>query len=157
MTGSFALEQAADQLRAEIGQVTEVSIPAISSLTVRRFQVATGSPADGTEPSAVPPILLTATRDWTAGPPSSELNSDGTTPDLGIPKDADVHVLGGGQSITLHRPIPLDSPLIAQMRLTAVNTKNGRTGQLVVIDIERRYFDSAGRELLTCNESRVLR
>lgn len=155
MTVTTDLGGIAERLRPGIGSVTRTEIPPITVAVVRRFQIACGAAAG--DPDAVPPLLLTATREWGPGAPSDKLNRDGTPVDLGIPAASAVRILGGGQSITAHRLVPLDVPLVVESRITAVDAKDGRSGPLVVVALRRTYHDAAGTLLITCDESRVLR
>ena len=166
---SDRLRAAAEEIAAEIGRVERTEIEAIPALWARRFAIASGetdpvfydaaaAAAGGWAGVPLPPLLLTATRSWKAGPPRTQLEEDGTpASDVGRPGGYDLRVLGGGQTVRFHADALAGVDLVNEVQVVAVTPKEGRSGSLLVVELERRFSTAAGELLVTCDESRILR
>lgn len=131
---------------------------------VARFAVAAGqdSPvytsveaarAAGYEDLPSPPLLLTSVLEWGAGPPLTEPrgHGNGGGRDGWLPLGG-LRLMGGDQSLELHRPVPAGTELVAQPVLVAVELEQGGRGETVLLTIETGYRTLDGEPLITCRE-----
>ena len=166
---SDRLQAAADELAAQIGRVERTGIGPVPALWARRFAMACGetdavffddaaAAAAGWAGTPLPPLLLTATRSWQPGPERDGLSDDGMPRvDIGIPAGHDLRVLGGGQSLHFHADALAGVDLVAEVELVNATPKEGRSGALLVVELQRRFSTVSGEPLLTCDETRILR
>jgi acyl dehydratase len=163
------LTGALEELRASVGDVRRTEIGAITPLAARRFAVACGeidpvffddvaANEAGWSGTPLPPLLLSSTRSWTSGPTRDELNEDGMLrTDVGYPSDRSMRALGGGQSLRFHADAVAGVALVTEAEVTGANTKAGRSGDLLVVELERRFVTAEGELLVTCEETRIFR
>ena len=163
-----AVDTAVAELRAQIGTVHRTSIGPVTDGVARRFAAASGerdsiytdaamASAQGHPRLPVAPMLLPSVRTWVpqAGP---DLRRDGTPiASPGFPTSVEMRAVGGGQSLTFHRDVDIETPIVVEVEVMSVTTKEGRNGTIVIVGLERRFLDEDGRPLVTCDESRVLR
>jgi len=166
---SDALTNALAELRGRIGEPRRTDIGAVTPLAARRFAVACGETdpvffdddaahAAGWAGTPLPPLLLSSTRSWEAGPARDELNEDGMLlTDVGYPSGQGLRALGGGQSLRFHADAVAGVELVTEAEVTGSQTKSGRSGDLLVVELERRFLTADGGLLLTCEETRILR
>jgi hypothetical protein len=123
---------------------------------VERFAAALGEvdawPAD----AAAPELMLSSVLEWGAGPPLTRLREDGT----GVGREgwlplAGLRLMGGGQELELHRPVPVGQEFVAEPELTAATLKPGRTGALLLLTITTEYRGAGGEPLVTCRETLI--
>ena len=166
---SDGLQAALDAVRAQIGDVRRREIGAVSALSARRFAIACGEtdPVFFEEAAArtagwgglpLPPLLLSSTRSWEPGPERDELNEDGMLlTDIGYPGGFGLRALGGGQSLRFHGDALAGVELATEAEVTGATRKTGRSGDLLVVELERRFLTADGELLVTCEETRILR
>jgi hypothetical protein len=164
-----AVAAAAEQLTGEVGRVTVTDIDPIPSWWAQRFAHACGeddlsyfdvaaAQRAGWSAIPLPPLLLSSTRAWGGGVPADDLADDGTPRrDVGLPVDSALRALGGGQRLTFHGDLVTGVPLRAEAEIVGVTPKSGRSGDLLIVEMERRFSTLDGEVLLACNENRVLR
>jgi len=163
------LEAAADQIRGQIGRVRRAEIGAVSPLWARRFALASGETdpiyfddeaarAAGWVGTPLPPLLLSSVRSWEPGPSRDDLAGDGMSlVDAGYPRGHDVRSMGGGQSLELHADALAGVELATEAEVTGAQLKEGRSGDLLVVELERRFVTLDGEPLVTCRETRLFR
>jgi hypothetical protein len=166
---SADLAKALDQLRSQVGDVRRQHIDPVPALWARRFAVACAeddpvyfddgaAAAAGWHGTPLPPLLLSATRSWTPGPERAQLGDDGMAlADVGYPAGCRLRTLGGGQSLTFHADAVADVSLVAESAVTDARVKPGRSGELLVVALERRYLTRDGELVLVCDETRLFR
>ena len=164
-----SLREAADELRNSVNQTHTTPVEPISALWAQRFAVAAGDTeevyhsraaalAAGWRSQPLPPLLLTSTRSWLSGPPNDRLADDGTPlDDVGFPKGYGLRALGGGQSLEWSGEPVVEEAMSVDTAVRSVNEKSGRSGDLLVVEIERTFFGLGGQPLLVCHESRLFR
>jgi hypothetical protein len=166
---SAELNAAAEQVRRQIGEVHRARIGTVQTLWARRFALASGEtdPIYYDEEAAheagwagapLPPLLLSSCRSWEPGPSRDDLADDGMSlVDVGYPRGHGLRVLGGGQSLELHADALAGVELATEAEVTAATLKEGRGGELLVVELERRFFTLDGESLVTCKETRIFR
>ena len=105
-----------------------------------------------------PPLYLSGVMGWEAGPAEEDLRPDGTgrTETAGLPLE-NLRLMGAGQELEFHHPVTDRLHVTAHVSLESAELKQGRSGQLLLLRILRRFLDADGRELLTCRESFIAR
>jgi acyl dehydratase len=163
------LHAAAEVLSREVGRIVHEEIGSISPMAARRFAVASGerdpiffdedaAHAAGWSGIPVPPLLLSSTRSWQFGPDRAGLRPDGTPRiDVGFPDGHGLRALGGGQSLYFHEDIVTGVEVMVDVELTGTSVKSGRNGEMIIVELERRFSSVDGQVLLTCEETRILR
>lgn len=87
-----------------------------------------------------------------------ELAPDGTTlTDVGLPGHFEVRVIGGGQDLELGVPVRVGMHVTVHAKVVGLERKEGRSGPLLTVNIERRYVDGDDQLLVLCREARVVR
>lgn len=166
---SDRLEAARQEIAEQVGTVERTAIGAVPATWARRFAVACGetdpvyfdddaAAAGGWAGTPLPPLLLSSTRSWAPGPTGEDLAPDGTPRhDLGFPPGHGLRALGGGQRLELLGDALADVELVGEVELTGVTAKAGRSGELLVVELERRFLTANGELLVRCTEDRILR
>jgi acyl dehydratase len=143
-----------------------VSLGAIEEMAARQFALAAGELSPqfhdqkaaseaGYAGIAVMPLFLTSRRVWGPGLPEAGLLLDGTvSDDVGLAPG--MRVLGGGQSLTILDDVIVGDELEMTSWVVSADLKESRNGALIVVTI-RRQFSKNGRNLVICDETRVLR
>jgi acyl dehydratase len=164
-----ALDAALRDLQSRIGEVSRTEIGAVSPLWARRFALACGetdpiffddeaAAAAGYAGTPLPPLLLSSTRSWEPGPARDALSEDGTNlADVGYPQGSGLRALGGGQSLRFHADSLAGVELVAEAEVKGAQAKSGRSGELLVVEVERRFLTTDGDVLVSCDETRLLR
>lgn len=159
------LRQAYERLRAALGQEQSQRLDVLNGRDLERFAVASHDPrwtwlrAGPSETAPEAPLLyLSSVMGWDAGPAESELRADGSGLDetRGLPLDG-VRLMGAGQSLEFHEPIREGYSVVVHTSLTDVEFKSGRSGDLLILQVSRRFTDQSGRPLVTCQESFIAR
>jgi hypothetical protein len=160
---------ALEELQSSMGHVRRTEIGVITPLTARRFAMACGETdaiffddaaarEAGWHGTPLPPLLLSSTRSWEAGPARDELNEDGMLrTDVGYPSGGSLRALGGGQALRFHADAVASVALVTAAEGTGASTKAGRSGDLLVVELERRFATAEGELLVTCQETRLFR
>jgi acyl dehydratase len=163
------LQLAAEELRARSGQVRRLEIGAVPEVWARRFALASGETdpiyydreaarAAGWAGTPLPPLLLSSCRSWEPGPSHEDLAEDGMSlVDVGYPRGRGLRALGGGQSLEFHADGLAGVELVTEAEVTSASLKEGRSGDLLVVEIERRFLTLEEEPLLTCKETRLFR
>ena len=166
---SSELQAAAEDMRRQIGLARRAEIGAVAPLWARRFALASGETdpiyfdddaarAAGWAGTPLPPLLLSSCRSWEPGPSREDLAEDGISlVDAGYPRGHGVRTMGGGQALELHADALAAVELAAEAEVTAATLKEGRSGKLLVVELERRFVTLDGEPLVTCRETRIFR
>ena len=153
-----------EAMRKHIGRSSQRDIGQLRSIDMQRFAVAVGdelpvtmsaavAAAAGLPDVAAPPLFLSTVMGWDAGPPESGLLADGVIPgglaDLPV---GGLRLMGGGQSLEFLQPVVAGTPIVVETRVKDVQLKGGRSGPLILIQIERLFFGD-GELLQRCVET----
>lgn len=137
-----------------VGTSTTEHLGRIEQLAAQRFAVAAGA-----IPSAEPhPLFLSSVMGWQAGPDEQDLYPDGTAHGFvpGLPL-GDVRLMGAGQDLEFHEPPQAGADVTLETTVSDVELKHGRSGDLLLIHLTRRYTDADGTLLTTCRETFIAR
>jgi hypothetical protein len=166
---SSDLHLAAEDVRRQIGEVQRARIGAVPQLWARRFALASGETdpiffddeaarAAGWAGTPLPPLLLSSCRSWEPGPSHDGLAEDGKSlVDVGSPHGRGLRALGGGQSLELHADALAGVELATESEVTGATLKEGRSGDLLVVELDRRFLTLDGEPLVSCKETRLFR
>ena len=77
--------------------------------------------------------------------------------DVGYPAGSGLRTLGGGQSLQFHADALAGVDLAVEAEIKDARTKEGRSGELLIVEVERRFLTAEGELLITCDETRLLR
>ncbi|MDE0195330.1 MAG: MaoC family dehydratase N-terminal domain-containing protein [bacterium] len=137
-----------------VGVSTTEHLGRIEPLAAQRFAVAAGA----LQSDAPHPLLLSSVMGWHAGPDESELYPDGTAHGFvpGVPLE-DVRLMGAGQDLEFHEQPRMGSEVTLETTVSDVQLKHGRSGDLLLIHLTRRYTAADGTLLTTCRETFIAR
>src|ERR1700726_3924779 len=153
-----------EAVRKHVGRSFRRDLGPMRSIDMQRFAVAVGddlpitmvaavAAAAGLPDVAAPPLFLSSVMGWDAGPPESGLLADGVPPgglaDLPV---GGLRLMGGGQSLEFLQPVVAGMRVVQETLVKDVRLKEGRSGQLMLIQIERSFFGD-GQLLLRCVET----
>lgn len=154
---------------AAIGSGDTVEVGTISAREIARFAVAVGDSnpiyfdveaarAAGYPDVVVPPNCLGAVIGWEGGPPEDELRPDGTAQqDLGFIDLHGARLMGGGQDLVFHAPVCAGDRITLTRRLTDVQKRAGRSGDLILLQLEKRYTNQRDEMVLVISETLIVR
>jgi acyl dehydratase len=104
-----------------------------------------------------PPTYLAAVLGWEAGPPQSELLSDGNNPDAVPQVLKGKKMMGGGQKLTFHAPVYPGDTLSCCRELVDLRTKQTRSGVATFAVSQVHFFNQDGSLVLSCEETLIAR
>jgi acyl dehydratase len=157
------------ELQRYVGRSERVDLGVMRASDFARFAIASdnlspvflddaAAKAAGYPGVIAPPLLLSAVRNWQAGPPNDALKPDGTTShEFGFLPLEGTRIMGGGQDLDFHAPVTDGMRVSMEMRLDGVELKQGRSGELLLIRVTQIYRDAAERPLVTCRETFIAR
>lgn len=166
---SVSFEEVYEQIKGQIGKTRTVPIGIISRRDFERFAMAVDdrnplyfdeafAREHGYPGAIAPPTYLSAVLGWESGPPESALRTDGTPHNdaMAVPIRG-LRVMGGGQELEFHQPIVADMDLVMEFGISGAELKQGKSGPLIVIQIEKRYLTTSGVLVLVCRENAIAR
>lgn len=105
-----------------------------------------------------PPMFVSAVMQWGPGPAEDALRPDGTVLDAtaSLPLDG-LRLMGAGQDIEFHSDVVDGDILHAEVDVASVRLKEGRSGDMLIIEIRRRYFHADDSPVATCLETVIAR
>jgi hypothetical protein len=147
------ITEAHERLAAMIGREGPEIRGRIELRDAARFALAAG---DDDLAGAVPPLMLSSTLEWGAGPPLEELRADGT----GVGREGwlpleGLRLMGGGQDLEFHEELLPGQDFTSRPGLESVILKEGGGGQMLILVIATTFRDARGRLLLTCRETLI--
>ena len=157
------MQMAYERVSEHIGRTYRFDIGEIREIDFLRFAGAIGfglpvtmasaSAVIGLAAIAAPPLYLTSVSNWGWGPPESDLRSDGTSSEqlAEVPIEG-LRLMGGGQSLEFYQPVVAGTRVALDTRVNDVQLKDGRSGQLLLIEVER-VFLSDGKPVVRCIET----
>ncbi|MEN3284562.1 MAG: hypothetical protein V7607_5702 [Solirubrobacteraceae bacterium] len=155
-----SLEARHGALRALVGASGPRLEGVVSRRDAARFALAAGDTGDDDSYTRAHahPLMLSSTLEWGAGLPAAELREDGTGAgrEGWLPLDG-LRLMGGGQDLTFHAPVPVDGAFTAEQTLEAVEHKRGSSGELLLLTIATEFRDEHGVLLTTCRETFIAR
>lgn len=158
-----------EEVKRQIGKTVRFRVGTIERRDFQRFAIASGdcnplffdddfARAAGHPSAIAPPLYLSSVLGWEPGPPQESLRPDGTTgqetPSMPL---GGLRLMGGGQEIEFHRPVTDGMEVTMEVGAEAVELKHGRSGDLVVITLARKYFDHNEQLLAVSRETFIAR
>jgi acyl dehydratase len=153
-----------EAVRMHVGRSFRRDLGPMRATDMQRFAVAVGddlpitmdaavAAAAGLPDVAAPPLFLSSVMGWEAGPPELGLLADGVPPgglaDLPV---GGLRLMGGGQYLEFSQPVVAGTRIAQETRIKDVRLKEGRSGYLIIIQVERSFFGE-GQLLLRCVET----
>jgi acyl dehydratase len=157
------------EARAFIGHRDEQRLGLVTEAAFQRYAIAAGdlnpiyfddaaARAAGYPGIVAPPNFLSAVLGWQAGPPEEELRPDGTTAaDVAFLPLPGARLMGGGQELEIARAVRPGDEVTLERRLADVEKREGKSGTLTLLKIEKRYRNQHGELLLVCRETLIAR
>ncbi len=158
-----------DAARALIGRETETYLGKLSLRDCQRYALATGdlNPLYFDDEYArrsayggliAPPNMLTAVRVWGSGAREDELAADGVVdlPEEKLPIRLQRR-MAGGQELIFHAPVRPGDGITRRGGIISMEERSGRSGDLVVMVREDRYYNEREELLVTCRETVLVR
>lgn len=155
------LERTFEALQKSKGVSFNTLLGTVRAADFQKFAYTVGDITDryfrDAEPEA-PPLYVSSVMGWTAGPLEHELRIDGSDPaaTAAMPLGGR-SLMGVGQELEFHRGVIDGDELRVVVRIHDVVLKSGRSGQLILLTIDRDYVDAEGDVVLSCRESVVVR
>jgi hypothetical protein len=143
-----------ERLAAMVGHEGPEVRGRIDARDAARFAVAAG---DDDLAGTVPPLMLSSTLEWGAGPPLGDLREDGT----GVGREGwlpleGLRLMGGGQDLEFHDDLGLGEEFTARSVLESAVLKEGGAGAMVLLVIATTFRAAADdRAVLTCRETLI--
>lgn len=148
-------------IRGRIGSTERTDLGEITELHIRRYALAIGEDEpEYTESGQVvaPPNMLPSIIEWGVGHPESSLNRDGTTGEhLHGVDTSQVRTMGGGETMTFHRPVVAGVRVTQTTTLVDATWREGRSGPMIIVSYRNEYHDEHGTGLMTCDRTMLLR
>ncbi len=158
-----------EQVRRQLGKTRQVSIGKIARRDFQRFAIACENlnplffddgfaQTCGYPGEIAPPLYLSSMMGLEAGPPQEELRADGTpAADATSLAMERLRLMGGGQQLEFHRPVTEGTEAVMEFSVSNVELKQGRSGPIILIEVEKKYRDGAGQLLVLCRENFIAR
>jgi hypothetical protein len=154
-----AIEQ---RLAGRLGVTTTEHLGVLHRRDFLRYALAAGDevyvaatealPAD--ERALAPVMFLAGILHWTAGPHECELRADGLAardaPGVG---EEPVHIMHGGQAMTLHRRAVEGMDVTAHRRMHTADRKRGRADDFLVVVTTTTFVDESGETLAAVDDT----
>lgn len=153
MSATMTVEQVLSAAREAVGRTSSTPLGTLDELSLQRFKVAVAGSIDGEVTDQTHPMYLSSILAWGAGPAEGELLPDGNAPDPfhGIDVTG-LRLMHGGQQLEFHRDARAGMDVTMDVTLRSAELKESKSGQLLVLVVERRYSDGDGL-LVTCSET----
>ncbi|MDX2968138.1 MaoC family dehydratase N-terminal domain-containing protein [Kribbella solani] len=158
-----------EAVRTRIGTESTHELGTITALMIRRYARAIGESNPlyydtefargcGHPDIIAPPNLVTAVSAWDEGPAEDGLRSDGvpTAALQDLPTEG-VRVMGGGEDIEFHAPIPAGTTLTERSAMIGAELTHGSKGPVIVVRYRHEFVAADGRVLLTSTRKVLLR
>ncbi len=167
MAESF--ETVYEQVKAQVGQTRLIQIGELDRRNLERFAVAVDDPnplffdhafaRDHGYPGAIaPPLYLSSVLGWESGPPQGSLRPDGTPSNdaMAVPIRG-LRLMGGGQELEFHQAPTAGMEVVMEFCVSKVELKRGRSGPLLLIQVQKRFLSAGGNLIMTCRENFIAR
>lgn len=160
----------ATTLQAYIGTIIRKDLGELTELIIQRYARAVGdnnplyhdievARSAGYDNIVAPPNLIPSIVDWSEGSPDEELRVDGTESGdhlPGIPTSG-VRVMGGGEDMYFHAPAIAGTRIRVEGWLDTIDSRESKSGLMLILTYQNRYFDDADRLLLAASRTILLR
>jgi len=166
---SVSFPEIYEQVKAQLGKTRRIPFGVINRRDVERFAFAVDDPnplffddafarAHGYSSAIAPPLYLSSVLGWESGPPQNSLAPDGNPrgDETALPLGG-LRVMGGGQELEFHRPVTAGMEVVIEFSVSNVELKQGRSGPLLVIQLQKKFLTKDGALLVTCRENAVAR
>jgi acyl dehydratase len=166
---SVSFPEIYEQVKAQLGKTRRIPFGVINRRDVERFAFAVDDPnplffddafarAHGYSSAIAPPLYLSSVLGWESGPPQDSLSPDGNPSgdETALPVGG-LRVMGGGQELEFHRPVTAGLEVVIEFSVTNVELKQGRSGPLLVIQLQKKFLTNDGALLVTCRENAIAR
>jgi hypothetical protein len=152
VTQPSRVQRVFDAARQAVGTTSRTELGEIRELDFGRFDAAVSGSVSDDIAGLASPMHLSSVLAWGSGPRETDLLPDGNAPDPFSGVDvAGLRLMGGGQELVFHRDLRPGVPVALEVTIADAELKEGKSGQLLVLTVERRYYDAEG--LLTeCRE-----
>jgi acyl dehydratase len=165
---SVSFPEIYEQVKAQLGKTRRIPFGVINRRDVERFAFAVDDPnplffddafarAHGYSSAIAPPLYLSSVLGWESGPPQDSLSPDGNPFDETALPVGGLRVMGGGQELEFHRPVTAGLEVVIEFSVTNVELKQGRSGPLLVIQLQKKFLTKDGALLVTCRENAIAR
>ena len=158
------------QVKAQLGKTRRIPIGVINRRDFERFAAAVDDPnrlffddafarAHGYSGAIAPPLYLSSVLGWESGPPQDSLRPDGipSNDSMAVPMMGGLRLMGGGQELEFHRPVTAAIEVVIEFSVSNVELKQGRSGPLLVVQLQKKFLTSDGVPLFTCRENFIAR
>jgi acyl dehydratase len=166
---AISFEAVYEQIKSRLGQTRLVAIGKINQRDMERFAVAVGDSnplffdhafarEHGYPGAIAPPLYLSSVLGWEPGPPEDSLRPDGTPHDdaMAVPIRG-LRVMGGGQELEFHQPVTAGMDVVMEFSVSQAELKQGRSGPLLVVQLQKRFLTTDGSPIVTCRENFIAR
>lgn len=167
MAESF--EAVYERIKAQVGQTRLIRIGKIERREMERFAVA----ADDANPlffddafardhgyagAIAPPLYLSSVLGWESGPAQDSLCTDGTPSNdaMAVPIGG-LRLMGGGQELEFHQAAIAGMDVVMEFSVSNVELKQGRSGSLLLVQLQKRFLSAGGDPILICRENFIAR
>lgn len=158
-----------ENVKRQIGKTERISLGTVRERDFQRFATACGNQnpvffddqaarAAGYDGITAHPLFLSSVMGWDAGPSNEALRADGTAgQEVALLPIEGLRLMGAGQQLEFHYPVSDGMAVTMELGTEAVELKEGRSGQFLVIRLVRHYRDQKERMLVTCRETFIAR
>lgn len=166
---AISFEAVYEQVKAQLGKAQIIPIGKINRRDFERFAVAVDDPSalfsddafardHGYSGAIAPALYLSSVMGWESGPPEDALRPDGTPHNdaMAVPIRG-LRVMGGGQELEFHQPVTAGMEIVMEFSVSKVDLKQGRTGPLLMIQLQKRFLTADRKPVLTCRENFIAR
>ena len=166
---SVSFPEIYQQVKAQLGKTRRIPIGVINRRDFERFAAAVDDPnqlffddafarAHGYSGAIAPPLYLSSVLGWESGPPQDSLRPDGIPSHdaMAVPV-GDLRLMGGGQELEFHRPVTAAIEVVIEFSVINVELKQGRSGPLLVVQLQKKFLTSDDAPLVTCRENFIAR
>ncbi|MDB4895313.1 MAG: hypothetical protein JWN15_1575 [Firmicutes bacterium] len=152
-----------------IGLEERIFLGTVTALHFQRFAQASGdlnplyfdreyAREAGYEDVVAPPIFLTGVLGWEAGPSEESLRQDGLSDsDTAFIKLPGARLMGGGQEIEYLTPLRDGDQVTVWRKVVDVERHQSTSGDLLLMKLEKRYYNQHGDPLVICRETMIVR
>ncbi|RHW28381.1 hypothetical protein D0Z08_05290 [Nocardioides immobilis] len=153
MTEPSLIERVWRAAKDNLGLSRQAALGRIDPLHLERFAVAVDGSVREDVRGLATPLFLSSVLVWGAGPDESELLPDGNAADPFSGFDvAGLRLMAGGQALVFHRELVPGASMTVEVELSGADLKPASSGPLLVLSVDRRYFDETGL-VIECRET----
>lgn len=164
-----AMELHYESVRQCLGREETVLLGIVTRQHMQRFAYACGdlnplyfdeevARAAGHDSLLAPPVFLTGILSWETGPEERVLRPDGLSDsDIAFLQLPGARLMGGGQDLEFDTPLQDGDEVSVQRKVTDVQKRSSRSGDIVLLSLEKRFSNQRGETLVICRETMIVR